>query len=92
MDSAYCFSKISGSDGKPLPNWTGYNTLLNSECHHLPPITTLGYLPVIDTSPTSMDTVHTILKQSIDIADELELDSIALVMDQAIYAKAQQIR
>ena len=30
--------------------------------------------------------------RSIDIADALELDSIVLVMDQAIYAKAQQIR
>ena len=28
----------------------------------------------------------------IDIADALELGSIVLVMDQAIYAKAQQIR
>ena len=67
------------------------NTQLYSECHDLPPITNLGYLPVIDASPTYMDIVYTILKQSINIADELELGSIALVMDQAIYAKAQQI-
>ena len=92
MDSAYCLSKIPDADGRILPNWTGYNTQLYSECHDLPPITNLGYLPIIDASPTCMDTVYTILKQSINIADELELGSIALVMDQAIYAKAQQIR
>ena len=39
-----------------------------------------------------MDTVYIILMRSIDIADALELGSIVLVTDQAIYAKAQQIR
>ena len=39
-----------------------------------------------------MDTVYTILTQSVAIADSLELDSLVLVMDQAIYSKAHQIR
>ena len=39
-----------------------------------------------------METVYTILTQSVAIADSLELDSLVLVMDQAIYSKAQQIR
>ena len=39
-----------------------------------------------------MDTVYTILTQSVAIADSLELDSLVLVMDQAIYSKAQLIR
>ena len=39
-----------------------------------------------------MDTVNTILTQSVAIADSLELDSLVLVMDQAIYSKAHQIR
>ena len=47
---------------------------------------------MIDASPTRMDTVYTILTQSVAIADSLELDSLVLVMDQAIYSKAQQIR
>ena len=45
-----------------------------------------------DASPTRMDTVYTILTQSVAIADSLELDSLALVMDPPIYSKAQQIR
>ena len=65
-----------------LPGWTGYNTLLNSTT--IPPLSKLGYLPVIDASPTRMDTVYTILTQSVAIADSLELDSLVLVMDQAI--------
>ncbi|KAJ4940926.1 hypothetical protein JOQ06_027216 [Pogonophryne albipinna] len=47
---------------------------------------------VIEASPTEMSTVNTILKRSVQIADQLELDHIVLVFDQAIYAKAQQIR
>ena len=39
-----------------------------------------------------MYTVHPILTQSVAIVDSLELDSLVLVMDQAIYSKAQQIR
>lgn len=39
-----------------------------------------------------MSTVNTILKRNVQIADQLELDHIVLVFDQAIYAKAQQIR
>ncbi|KAK1885936.1 G polyprotein [Dissostichus eleginoides] len=47
---------------------------------------------VIEASPTEMSKVNTILKRSVQIADQLELDHIVLVFDQAIYAKAQQIR
>ena len=46
---------------------------------------------MIDTSTTRMDTVYTILTQSVAVADNLELDNLVLVMDQAIYSKSQQI-
>ena len=39
-----------------------------------------------------MDTVYTILTQSVAIADSLELDGLVIVMDQAIYSKAHQIQ
>ena len=47
---------------------------------------------MIDASPTRMDTVYTILKQSVAISDSFELDSLVLFLDQTIYSKAQQIR
>ena len=62
------------------------NTLLNSTT--IPPLSKLGYLPVIDASTTIMDTVYTILTQSVAIA----LDRLVLVIDQGIYSKSQQIR
>lgn len=56
------------------------------------PSTNLGYLPVIDASPRDLNTVHTILSHSIAIADSLKQKVMVIIMDQAIYAKAQEIR
>ena len=53
---------------------------------------TIAYLPVIDANPTEMDTVQTILTRSLSYADELHQDAVVVVFDQALYAKAQQIR
>ena len=78
----YCLPKQQELDGHILLGWTGYNRLLNSTT--IPPLSKLGYRPVIDDSPTRMDTVYTMLTPSV------ELDSLVLVM--AIYSKAQQIR
>lgn len=90
LDLAFCLAKLPGVNGRLLPGWTGFNTLVDYQ--NIPPMSKVGYLPVIDASPTDMSTVNTILLRSVDIADSLELDSIAVVFDQAIYAKAQQIR
>ncbi|XP_056090913.1 uncharacterized protein LOC130070521 [Rhinichthys klamathensis goyatoka] len=90
MDSAYFFMKTQEVQRSVLPGWTGYNTLLQRGA--IPPQSNIGYLPVIDASPTDLNTVHTILTRSIAIADKLKLSEIVLVMDQAIYSKAQEIR
>ena len=58
----------------------------------IPQKATIGYLPVVDASPTELNTVNTILHRSVEIANQLELPSVAVVEDQAIYAKAQTIR
>ncbi|GBO09249.1 hypothetical protein AVEN_125381-1 [Araneus ventricosus] len=55
-------------------------------------LTEIGYPPILDTIPTEMSTVNTILDKSLKIADELKLSTIVVVMDQALYCKAQQIR
>lgn len=72
-----------------LPGWTGCNQLLSKDSH---PLSNIGYLPVVDASPTDKATVHAILLKSLHIAQSLKLPSVVLVMDQAIYAKAQEIR
>ena len=56
-----------------------------------PPISVVGYYPMIDASPTELSTVYTLLKHSIAMADEIRQEDVVIVMDQAIYAKAQEI-
>lgn len=87
---AYVFVKSTYADGCAIPSWTGFHTLLQGE--NTLQKSALYYLPVIEASPTEMSTVNTILKRSVQIADQPELKHIVLVFDQAIYAKAQQIR
>ena len=71
------------------PSWTGFNQLLTTK---IPQERPLVIFPVVDASPTELNTVNTILHRSVEIANQLELPSVAVVVDQAIYAKAQTIR
>ena len=73
-----------------VPNWTGFNTLLRRNDSLVK--ANIGYLPMIPASPTDYDTVYSILKRSVAIADELSIPCITLVFDMAIYLKAQEIR
>jgi hypothetical protein len=73
-----------------VPNWTGYNTLLCNES--IPQLSKVTYLPIIDASATELSTINTVLQRSTKIADELGLQYVCLVFDEAIYAKIQQIR
>ena len=89
LDLAYNITKFNITDCQ-LPAWTGFNQLLSTV--DVPAKSVIGYLPIIDASPTEMDTVLTILQRSVQIADKLNLETIVVVFDQAIYSKAQIIR
>lgn len=72
-----------------LPGWTGFNTLISEKPDG---ISKVGYLPVVDAPVTDISTIYTILRRSVDIANKLELQYAVLIFDEAIYAKAQQVR
>ena len=76
--------------GTVLPSWTGFNILLRQSA--IPPMSVIRYLPIIDSSPDEYSTLYAALLRSINIADELALEHIVLVFDEAIYAKIQPIR
>ena len=52
----------------------------------IPNVSRVGYLPVIDVSPTEYSTINAILKSN-DIADTLQLIYVTLVYDEAVYSK-----
>ena len=89
-DLAFCLCRYLGSRIN-IPNWTGFNTKLASECS-IPTQSRIGYLPIIDASPTEFSIVKEILRQSDKIANKLNLQYLCLVFDEAIYSKVQQIR
>jgi len=71
------------------PSWTGFFSHVSTT---IPNVNRIGYLPIIDGSPTDLSVVNTVLVRSLEIADELQQSAIVVVMDEALYAKAQQIR
>ena len=90
IDLAYVLAKLVPLDKDILPGWTGFNTKL---CENsIPVVSRIGYLPVIDASPTEYSTIKTILERSQAIADKLQLRYATLVFDEAVYAKVQHVR
>lgn len=73
-----------------LPNWTGFNTLLDRDRNLVQD--KVAYLPVIPASPTHYDTLYTLLKRCLAILTELQIPSMVLVCDMAMYIKVQEIR
>ena len=55
-------------------------------------ISKVGYLPVINASPTEYSTINAILTRSKEITDKLQLKYAVLVFDEAVYSKIQHIR
>ncbi len=90
LDLLYSILNIpTSSDQEFLPDWTGFNTLISENELTM---SRVGYLPIIEGSPTEYSTVFTVLVKSLEIATKLSLQHIVIVFDEAIYAKAQQIR
>ena len=90
-DLAYVLVKMFNDyEESPLPGWTGFNTMLYEA--EIPKESRIGYLPVIDNSPTEYSTINAILENGVNIANALQLDHIVMVFDEAVYSKVQQVR
>ena len=90
IDFAYVIIKYVAKDEILLPGWSGFNTMLYH--NNIPKESRVGYLPIIDASPTEYATINAILKTSMKIADKMQLQYAVLVFDEAVYAKVQQVR
>lgn len=51
----------------------------------------VGYLSTTSAPATNMSTVHEVLVRSLKIKDALQLKSIVVVLDQALYVKVAEI-
>lgn len=81
--NANCYSQT-------IPGWTGFNIQTRDDETVSKDI--VGYLPTINAPATEMKTVNEILRQSDEIRKMLNLKEIVVVMDQALHAKAAEIK
>ena len=91
IDDQFCSCKFTYVPNLQLPGWTGLNTSISSVTTATVK-TNIGYLSALECKPNKMPTINTLLEWSTKIADHLKIDNLVIVMDQAIYSKAQQTR
>ena len=97
QDFAWVLCRLSHSEGlftttddpQLIPSWTAFNAIIRQ--NHVPIQSNIGYLQMIDASPTELSTVYTLMKRSLDLADQLSQEDAIIVVDQAIYAKVMEI-
>jgi len=86
---ANCGNVSKASEGTQcVPSWTGFNSLASDI---VPKTTSIGYCPVIGSSPTELSTVYSVLQYAREIAAKTGQPDIIITLDQAIYSKAQDI-
>ena len=86
----WLLARLHSSEDQTIPSWTGFNILVRNE--HVVAKDSVGYLPTINAPATDMSTVYQVLTTSLQIKETLSLQSIVVVFDQALYAKATEIK
>ena len=71
-----------------IPSWTGFNIRTRDQVSVSVSEDVVEYLPTINAPATELTTVFEILNQSELIRRELSLQTIVVVMDQALFTKA----
>ena len=82
--------RLHGQEKQKASGWTGFNISVRDEVEVTQD--NIGYLPTINSPATDMSTVQEVLVQSLSIKNTLKLNSLVLVFDQALYAKATEIQ
>ena len=82
--------RIHASQKQSVPGWTGFNILVRN--NHEVAKDNVGYLPTINAPVTNMSAAYQVLIKSLHIKETLNLQSIVVVFDQALYAKATEIK
>lgn len=82
--------RIHASEKQSVLSWTASHILVRNK--YVVAGDNVYYLPIINAPATNMSTVSQVLMRSIQIKETLNLQSRAIVFDQALYAKATVIK
>lgn len=86
----WVLARLHAAANQKISGWTGFNISVRNETEVARD--NIGYLPTINAPATDMATVFEVLCQSRKIKESLKLTSIVAVFDQALYAKAVEIK
>ena len=89
INTAWILSHKS-SIPQAMPSWTGFNIKIRDNI--TPNKCSVGYLKCLDSPASDMSTIFEILNRCLPIKDKLKLSAIVCIFDQAIYAKAVEIK
>ena len=72
-----------------VPAWSAFNAMVHQQA---PVKTTIGYCPMINSSPTDFSTVYTVMKNLQQMMASLGQRESVITFDLAIYVKAKEIQ
>ena len=82
--------RVHSSEKQSVPSWTGFNILVRND--HEVAKDNVGYLPTINAPAMNMSTVYQVPMKSLQTKETLNLQSLVVVFDQALYAKATEVK
>ncbi len=78
----WILTRQTDQEVQAIPSWTGFNILTRKKIQISEDV--VGYLPTINAPATELNTVFEIMNQSELVREELQLETIVVVMDQAV--------
>ena len=81
--------RLHESANQTISSWTGFNILTRDQVGVS--ADKIGYLPTINAPATEISTAQEILRNAVSIQETLSLERIAVVADQALYAKLTEV-
>ena len=72
-----------------VPGWSGFNAIVSSSA---PPLTNIGYCPMVASPSTEYSTIYTVMKNVHKMTTSLGQSKSVITFDLAIYLKAKEIQ
>jgi hypothetical protein len=76
----------NGTIQQPLPSWSGFNANIANKP---PSLTSIGYYPLVNGSPTEYSTIYTLMKNVQAMMNTLGQHHSVITFDLAIYMKVK---
>lgn len=82
------FTMIRSSQ-KPMPFWTSFN---QSASTINPEQTSVGYLPIIQAPAHDIDTLNTVVRWVLHVAQSIGQEHVVLTVDEGLYPKLMELK